>query len=421
MAAAVLVVALVRVFGACSGDHDPGSDSAEGGSGRTATSTTTIPPMSESELGGLLRAADVATTAHDWAAARRALDAAAVSYPRDRDVTRRAHAVDVFEQQASDAVPTEERPRHAFFHSLVIDPAKAFDHDGDSAGYQEWMTTRDEFARILDSLLERGWMLIDIEDLFDVDAAGTPTPAVLKLPPGRKPLVISIDDVNYYPYMEDDGFPPRLGVDDRGVGGTVMRQLDGSEAVTRDGDVMPLLDEFILDHPEFSYQGARGLMAVTGYAGALGYRTNDLARADHAQLVATAAAVAARYRDSGWRFASHSYTHSQRFKDASISLAQLRSDIARWKAEVEPITGPVNVFVGPFGFRVPHGDPRAAELAQAGFEVLCPVSSFDYLRFQGPLMVMDRINFDGLEMRVNAKYLVPFFDPAKVRDAARDR
>jgi hypothetical protein len=79
------------------------------------------------------------------------------------------------------------------------------------------------------------------------------------------------------------------------------------------------------------------------------------------------------------------------------------------------------VFVGPFGFRVPHGDPRAAELAQAGFEVLCPVSSFDYLRFQGPLMVMDRINFDGLEMRVNAKYLVPFFDPAKVRDAARDR
>ncbi|MEI2818630.1 MAG: hypothetical protein V9E99_19565 [Microthrixaceae bacterium] len=70
---------------------------------------------------------------------------------------------------------------------------------------------------------------------------------------------------------------------------------------------------------------------------------------------------------------------------------------------------------------MPQGDPRAAELAQAGFEVLCPVSSFDYLRFQDPLMVMDRINFDGLEMRVNAKYLVPFFDPAKVRDAARDR
>ena len=80
--------------------------------------------MSESELGGLLRAADVATTAHDWAAARRALDAAAVSYPRDRDVTRRAHAVDVFEQQASDAVPTEERPRHAFENLLPIGLAR---------------------------------------------------------------------------------------------------------------------------------------------------------------------------------------------------------------------------------------------------------------------------------------------------------
>lgn len=38
----------------------------------------------------------------------------------------------------------------------------------------------------------------------------------LMLPEGKKPLVISFDDVNYYPYMLDEGFTSKLVVGEDG-------------------------------------------------------------------------------------------------------------------------------------------------------------------------------------------------------------
>lgn len=36
-----------------------------------------------------------------------------------------------------------------------------------------------------------------------------------------------------------------------------------------------LLDDFLDQHPDFSYRGARAIIAVTGYQGAFGYRISS--------------------------------------------------------------------------------------------------------------------------------------------------
>ncbi|WP_279402877.1 hypothetical protein [Arthrobacter sp. JCM 19049] len=38
----------------------------------------------------------------------------------------------------------------------------------------------------------------------------------IMLPKGKKPLVLSIDDVSYYEYMDGDGFADKLIVTDEG-------------------------------------------------------------------------------------------------------------------------------------------------------------------------------------------------------------
>ena len=38
--------------------------------------------------------------------------------------------------------------------------------------------------------------------------------------------------------------------------------------------MVPLIDRFVEKHPDFSYRGARGIVALTGYNGILGYRTD---------------------------------------------------------------------------------------------------------------------------------------------------
>lgn len=42
---------------------------------------------------------------------------------------------------------------HVFFHSLIMDNSKAFDGDADSKGYNQVMTTKSEFLKILDSMV----------------------------------------------------------------------------------------------------------------------------------------------------------------------------------------------------------------------------------------------------------------------------
>ena len=72
-------------------------------------------------------------------------------------------------------------------------------------------------------------------------------------------------------------------------------------------------------HPDFSYRGRKGIIALTGYNGILGYRTSDRVYGpggtgdwENANLEADKAkakAVADAMRANGWEFASHSWGH----------------------------------------------------------------------------------------------------------------
>lgn len=174
-------------------------------------------------------------------------------------------------QKQAELVPYEgDQFYHVFFHSLIVDTDRAFDGDYDSAGYDLYMTTVSEFQAMLPKLQAAGFILYDITDLVEF-RDGEAVRREILLPPGKKPLVISVDDVNYYKYMEGDGFAQRLDVDEEG---RVVTVVDGQP--TYDGDVMPILNAYVAEHPEFSWQGAKGVVAITGYEGAFGYRITDL-------------------------------------------------------------------------------------------------------------------------------------------------
>ena len=44
---------------------------------------------------------------------------------------------------------------------------------------------------------------------------------------------------------------------------------DGSVS-TGDYDMVPLIDTFVKEHPDFSYHGRKGILAMTGYDGCSG-------------------------------------------------------------------------------------------------------------------------------------------------------
>ena len=98
-------------------------------------------------------------------------------------------------------------------------------------------------------------------------------PKTLMVPEGRTPLILSLDDCSYYLYMDGDGFADRLIVAEDG---RVRNEYTDAEGTTHVGafDVVPRLDDFLAEHPDFSLNGARGVLAMTGYDGVFGYRTS---------------------------------------------------------------------------------------------------------------------------------------------------
>lgn len=323
---------------------------------------------------------------------------------------------------------------HIFFHSLAADTAKTFDGDYDAAGYDMYMTTVSEFKAMLPLLQEAGFILYDITDMVErVD--GKAVFRDIYLPAGKKPLVISIDDVNYYNYMLDDGFASRLDVDDEGnvvtiMGGTIVDHgekvltVDGGEA-TYDGDVMPILDAYVKEHPEFSWQGAKGIVAITGYAGAFGYRITDLHLFDEATqqwMLDKTRAVAQALRDSGWQIACHSYTHNQYWNKKTITMEQEQYDIGRWLGEIAPYVGDTNIFISPFGVSFDGTDERFRYLVDNGFWIYCPVDSYQPCYVKDDYMIQGRINLDGLTMkRYPERVQKYYFDPTPILDPARPK
>ena len=117
----------------------------------------------------------------------------------------------------AEPLPPEEpepEPYTIIDPTVVAYPELAFDGDRMEEGIDDYMVTVGEFNKILNSLYERDYILVDIGDVWreDISEAGEPVMVrnTLYLPEGKKPLIFSYDDTNYYPYMLENGFTYKL-------------------------------------------------------------------------------------------------------------------------------------------------------------------------------------------------------------------
>jgi len=193
---------------------------------------------------------------------------------------------------------------HIFFHSLIVDTKRAFDGDAMEEGYNYWMTTIGEFEAMLESMYERGYVLINIHELVEevVDKKTGEVTLVQNypsVPKGKIPFVFSLDDINYYDYMKNDGFAKRLVLDENGDVKNLYIDADGNELIGN-YDAIPILDEFVEKHPDFSLRGAKGIVGETGYEGAFGYRTNQKDSETYEEDCKQVRAIAKRLREIGW-------------------------------------------------------------------------------------------------------------------------
>ena len=370
----------------------------------------------EEQLVPLLEKASELALGYYYEEALECLSNVPLEFVDDPEVTA---AVTEYTDALNAFVPYEEPVRHIFFHSLIADTSLAFDGDHMSNGYNYWMTTVEEFKAMLAELYQNDFVLIDIHDLCreEIDEEGNVTLTANQplVPEGKKPLVLSVDDVNYYEYMEEDGFARNLLIDENGDVKNLYIDPEGNELIG-DYDVVPILDAFVKDHPDFSLRGAKGILALTGYEGTLGYRTDDPESPTYEQDKVTARAVADRLKETGWQFAVHGWGHRH---TAQISYDSLVQDTARWKNEVGSLVGDTDIYIYPYGEEVDYPSDKLTYLQGEGYRYFCGVWTKAFVSVQDTYVRQSRCNLDGFNMITRPGSLADLFDVEKVLDKTR--
>lgn len=357
------------------------------------------------------------------------------------------------ETEKASCVPVKlEEVTHIFYHSLVVDPERAFanqDTNPQAVGNNQWMTTISEFNKITQEMYDRGYVMVSIHDLYEetTDENGNTVwqPAEILLPPDKKAFVLSLDDLSYYHSYDNYGYAARLILDENGKVTNEYYDANGNLLIGA-YDVVPLMDAFVEEHPDASYKGAKGIIALTGYNGILGYRTDetyDLNNPDcdiHQQKWinehpnfnleterAEAKKVAEAMKANGWEFASHTWGH---VRVGDRSLERLKIDTQKWRENVEPLVGPIDTIIfahgqdleGPGAYS--ESNAKYQYFRSQGYNIFCNVDSHEYSTFLGEdYMRQGRRNLDGYRIYYNAigkqDSVSDLFDAAEVLDPER--
>ena len=315
---------------------------------------------------------------------------------------------------------------HIFYHSLLNDTDRAFNVSvlGQFAvdGMNAWMTTVDEFDRITQALYDNGYVYVSLHDLVTEtvhdDGSVTFAPNTeLKLPSGKKAIVLSVDDLSYYHSYEPAGFPDKLVLDDEGLVKCQYTTADG-EVLIGDFDVVPRLNTFLREHPDGAYHGARGMIAMTGYNGVFGYRTDsDYEYREHLmedqaawlekhpdfnrqEEIEQAKVIADAIKAEGWEFASHTWGH---LSVTQVSAEKLKEDNEKWVANVQNIVGPTDTIIFAHGNDIgdwtgySEDNEQYRYYSSAGYRFFCNVDgSVPYwVQITDHYVRQGRIDLDG--------------------------
>ena len=370
------------------------------------------------------------------------------NYDKDADIIAR---IAKLEAEKSTMVPVDmTQVTHIFYHSLVVDPERGFaGNDSAAAGFKQWMTTVDEFNKITQAMYDNGYVLVDLHDLVTqtTDENGDVhfTPNQIMLPEGKKPFVLSLDDLSYYHSYDGRGTASKMVLDENGKPTCEYIQADGT-TVTGAYDCVPLLNQFLEEHPDGAYHGARGTIALTGYNGILGYRTDiaykteeNLTEDQRAWLDAhpdfdwekeceEAKKVAQAIKDTGWNFASHTWGHIR--VGANTSLETIKADTEKWLAYVEPLIGETDTIIFAHGEDLADWHDYSAEnekftyLKSQGFNFFCNVDSSQYfLQIRDNYVRQGRWNLDGYrlwnDVHGEKNRTSDLFDASQILDPAR--
>ena len=356
---AALVVCMVFIIGSLSREFN--SEDRKQAALEASIAQAEAEAAAAAEITNTLNTAALQAAGYDYQAAIDTLDAYKTA---DRGLTEEMAAARAQYAEAVNNLVVLDDPTaipNLSFHVLIADPDRAY-ADSLASSYKTNFVTTAQFSAILEQLYANNYVLVNLDSFLTETAEGGVTVHPIYLPADKKPIMITETLVNYFAYMVDsdnDGAPDAKGA---GFANKLILQdgkiqaayvdATGNELVG-DYDLVPILNSFIEAHPDFSYHGAKAILAVTGDEGVFGWRN-----------VSEAKDVVDALRADGYQIASNSYGN---LNYGASSVDAVKGDLSKWNQDVAPALGDVDILVVARGGELSTGSSQFQAIREAGF------------------------------------------------------
>ncbi len=318
--------------------------------------------------------------------------------------------------------------------SLIADSDVAFSGRYHSTNTNLHLTIK-EFEKILENLYQRGYVLVDVEDLIDQSDPTFLLERNLKVPKGKKPLIVVIEDLQYGVADYRCGTCRRLVLNDENQVCGEYQNNAGETVVSRTAEAIGLLDVFVEKHPDFTYDGAKGIISVSGHEACFGYvvaageledRNAALSAANLPQLtnITNEDIDFAREKvmeiknvlaDNGWKFASCTYSYIADCRNTEKQV--LIDDFVKWQDQIGSLFGEVHILVYPNGNYIYGTDDRAVYFKNRGFRIFFGGGATPYHIYGDNYLFVDRAMMSYTTL--NRKAYKDLFDYNEIIDPVR--
>ena len=318
--------------------------------------------------------------------------------------------------------------------SLIADTDVAFSGRYHSSNTNLHLTIK-EFEKILENLYGRGYVLVDVEDLIDQSDPTFLLERNLKVPKGKKPLIVVIEDLQYSVADYRCGTCRKLVLNDENQVCGEYQNNAGETVVSRTAEAIGVLDVFVEKHPDFTYDGAKGIISVSGHEACFGYvvaageledRNAALSAANLPQLtnITNDDIDFAREKvmeiknvlaDNGWKFASCTYSYIADCRNTEKQ--ELIDDFVKWQDQIGTLFGEVHILVYPNGNYIYGTDDRAVYFKNRGFRIFFGGGATPYHIYGDNYLFVDRAMMSYTTL--NRKAYKDLFDYNEIIDPVR--
>lgn len=283
---------------------------------------------------------------------------------------------------------------------LIADPSRGASSTG-------LYLSGNEFQRMLEQLYANNFVLVDAQTMADLSEDTFITEVDLTVPVGKKPLILVLEDFDYNASTTFNyGLCTSLVVNEQGQVCGQYIAPDGTAVSGRSLEAIGILDAFIEEHPDFSFDGAKGVISISGYESVFGYVISEDEADDRSaalesigrpnitfseseinsnrQIVMDIMSV---LRDTGWNFASATYGHINAFE---ADMDTIVSDTEKWMQQIGSLMDECHIIVYPGGNYIYGTDPRAEYLKSNGFRIFFGMGYNPYHIYGNNYLYYDR-------------------------------